>query len=148
MTERSGWFLEDLPEHIASKIIGEPMSGCWLWTAALRKGYGAMSWNGHTPGAHIVVYELLVGPIMQGLVLDHLCRNPPCVSPWHLEAVPQRVNLERGAQACGLRTHCPQGHPYDKANTYYRVSGKRQCRAGNRDYRRRLRALGLHAAKP
>lgn len=105
---------------------------CWLWTAATtREGYGTIRFNGVTTCAHRIAYELLVGPIPQGLELDHLCRTPACVNPAHLEPVTHRENMLRGrgvAAAHASQTHCLRGHPFDEENTL-RLQGKRVCRA-------------------
>lgn len=130
----------DLPERIAAKIEPEPMSGCWLWTAADNGiGYGVVQWRGRVRAAHIVVYEALVGPVPVGLELDHLCRNPSCVSPWHLEPVTHSENVRRGtagptrAAQQRAKTHCPQGHEYSPENTYsYTGRAGRHCKACNR----------------
>ena len=105
--------------------------GCWNWAGSLsRYGYGRIRGKPERL-AHRVVYELLVGPIPEGLQLDHLCRNPRCVRPDHLEPVTHRENLLRGetfaARHAG-KTHCPAGHPYDDANTYISKRGQRKCR--------------------
>lgn len=77
-------------------------------------------------------HELHKGPIPEGLVIDHLCRNRGCVNPDHLEAVTQRENILRGeglAAANARKTHCPKGHPYSGENLYVvPSSGRRQCR--------------------
>lgn len=75
----------------------DPITGCWEWLRARHPdGYGA-AWDGkRVRRAHRVMYERLVGPIPTGLVLDHLCRNPGCVNPAHLEPVTDAVNLRRG----------------------------------------------------
>lgn len=71
---------------------------CWLWIGTVdRWGYGQMKWQGRRPGSHRVAYELLVGPIPEGLTLDHLCRVPGCVNPAHLEPVTQAENNRRAA---------------------------------------------------
>lgn len=78
---------------------------CWIWRGHHgRFGYGLFTWApsrgvSKVRAAHRVAYELLKGPIPDGLVLDHLCRNPPCVNPDHLEPVPQVVNMVRGFEA-------------------------------------------------
>lgn len=106
---------------------------CWLWTGG-RGDYGHGVYHvthRHQVRAHRYAYEELVGPIPDGLVLDHLCRNPPCVNPAHLEPVTQRVNTLRGATipaANAAKTHCVNGHPFDEANTYIRPDGARSCR--------------------
>lgn len=106
---------------------------CWLWTGANdgRHGYGHVWFGGRYQAAHRVSYQLEVGSIPEGLVLDHLCRNPPCVRPDHLEAVTPRTNTLRGvggAAEKAQRTHCPAGHPYDTANTYRDKANRRYCR--------------------
>lgn len=74
---------------------------CWVWTGAIGGGdYGyfmvVSPYEGHAQRAHRVAYELLVGPIPDGLVLDHLCFNTRCVNPTHLEPVTQYENVMRG----------------------------------------------------
>jgi hypothetical protein len=72
---------------------------CWLWTGSSdRLGYGRFSTWPSVTLAHRFAYELLAGPIPDGLVIDHLCRTPSCVNPDHLEPVTQRENLRRGAR--------------------------------------------------
>jgi hypothetical protein len=114
--------------------VAEP-DECWLWKGTrTARGYGGF-WDGERMvGAHRFAYELLVGPIPDGLQLDHLCRNPPCVNPAHLEAVTHAVNLQRGERA--QRTHCPQGHAYTAENTL-RHGGKRKCRICHNGRQRR-----------
>lgn len=113
-----------IPEH-------RPELGpCWIWTGyCSKKGYGAMPVDGRARGTHRLAYELLVGPIPDGLQIDHLCRVPACCNPAHLEAVTSRENTVRGVSHNGLKTHCKHGHPFDAANTYVTRRGKRWCRA-------------------
>lgn len=89
--------------------------------------------------AHRAVYEALVGPIPPELELDHLCRNPACVNPAHLEPVTRKENVRRGYWG---KNHCKHGHVYDDENTrwYTFKNGKkvRFCRTCERQ-RSRLR---------
>lgn len=105
-------------------------TGCWNWTGGLRRGYGTIAIDGKLLYSHRVAYEALVGPIPDGLQLDHLCRNRACCNPNHLEPVTGAENVRRAA---AVITHCPQGHRYDEANTRYGTRG-RACRRCNREY--------------
>ncbi len=104
--------LADLPPRIVEKIVLQPRTGCWLWTAYVQPlhreqgrsgGYGTLSWQGTTRYAHRVVYELLVGVIPVGMEVDHLCRTRHCVNPKHLEPVTRKVNARRGRNGWNLK---------------------------------------------
>lgn len=164
-TRREPYDIANLPERVATKIGFGDSDECWLWTAATNGfGYGLVKWNAKSMSvAHRVVYELLVGPIPEGLDLDHLCHNAAvdagecldvsecqhrrCVNPSHLEPVTRTVNSRRG-DAGGYqsrKTHCPNGHPYSGENLYVVPTSdgtnNRHCRecirvAGRRYYAR------------
>lgn len=138
----------DLPERIERKIRIVD-SGCWEWTASLRpEGYGQVRDRKRMARAHRLVYELLVGPIPEGLPLDHLCRNRRCVNPTHLEPVTVLENLRRGVGVVSninaTKTHCLRGHEFNADNTYTHVSDKRAphriCRPCANERRRVARA--------
>jgi len=119
---------------------------CWLWTGGLgRGGYGQFGSGeiGGTRLAHRVGYELQVGPIPEGLELDHLCRVRHCVRGSHLEPVTGRENLKRSPITNGNKTHCLNDHPLSGDNLFY-LQGKRQCRTCQR-IRRRASAVAKRA---
>lgn len=113
---------------------------CRVWIGSRNpKGYGQIWSNGRTVQAHRLAYELEHGPIPTGLMLDHLCRNPSCVNPAHLQPVTLRENVRRGlnnpAAINARKTHCVHGHPFDEANTYVWYQNGwpcRRCRACKR----------------
>lgn len=125
-------------DRVLAKVKVHPL-GCWEFTGKLHKsGYALVSEGragGRTLKAHRVVYEDWFGPIPVGLTLDHLCFNPRCVNPAHLEPVPSAENVRRAHRAGRydhrrgpLKTHCVHGHPYDAVTTYISPNGKRGCR--------------------
>ncbi|WP_422744277.1 HNH endonuclease signature motif containing protein [Micromonospora sp. WMMD754] len=112
-------------------------NGCWNFTGAHSATYGQIWWNRRQWLAHRVSYAIHVGPIPEGKQIDHKCRNRSCVNPDHLEPVTAWENANRAGMPAGTRqrskTHCPEGHPYDEANTYVvPKSGHRQCRTCNK----------------
>jgi len=142
--------IDNLPSRIRTKITVHP-SGCWYWMASRdRGGYGYAAWGGRMRQAHRVTFELLVGLIPEGLQIDHLCRNPPCVNPDHLEPVTPRENTMRGntdARRKSEQTHCVNGHEFTLDNIYTRPSrpGTRECRTCNKRTQRRRNQESPHA---
>lgn len=116
-----------------AKVSPEPNSGCWIWTACISNaGYGFFSVDGKQMGAHRASYEFFVGPIPDGLQLDHKCRIRCCVNPDHLEPVTPKVNINRGIGPALLgdrrRTkECLNGHDLG-VHSYIRKNGTRRCK--------------------
>ena len=150
-----------LPASVAAHITPDAATGCWLWTAGTcDKGYGRVRVHGRVWYTHRLVYTILVGPIPEGLELDHVrargCKSVACCNPDHLEAVTHAENCRRGraGEVNGERqravTHCPQGHEYTPENTYIYADKGRQCRACLRErqhvyyLRRKQRAAVPH----
>jgi hypothetical protein len=144
-----------LTERFWEKVARGASTECWPWSAAIQpNGYGQMNTGGgRKVYAHRMAYELAVRPIPDGLVIDHLCRNRACCNPAHLDAVTQRVNVERGegwktrgkwqdagANVRRAQTHCKNGHEFTEVNTIRKASGGRDCRQCQNAYQRRLRA--------
>lgn len=107
---------------------------CWLWLGhTSTAGYGRIHVNGRQDYVHRIVYELLVGPIPEGLHIDHLCRVRTCVNPDHLQPVRPRENAIRGFAPAVItyRTdRCRRGHRLTPENTYVvKTTGHRRCRA-------------------
>lgn len=144
-------------ENFLTKIEMVTESGCWIWTGHIdRGGYARLNtWDyerrvkGPLLSAHRFSYETFVGPIPEGMGLDHLCRVRCCVNPRHLEPVTHRENVMRGlaptvsrvaAIAAKLaRTHCKWGHPFTRENVrIYR--NRRNCIACSNNRRRERRA--------
>lgn len=126
------------------KVRGGDVETCWEWTAATcGRGYAHFALGGgRTTKGHRFAYALLIGDVPDDLKLDHLCRNIICVNPWHLEPVPQQVNILRGESVAARNrevTACPSGHPYTPENTRnYR--GRRYCWTCHRLRARQRRA--------
>lgn len=134
------------------RYINKTQSGCWEWTGGLSRGYGRFWFKGRVGAlAHRISWQIHKGPIPGDLPLDHLCRNPKCVNPDHLEPVTQAVNMSRSKNA--RKTHCPYGHEYTEANTrlvrsHTSTSGfSRSCKAcePRRGAQQRMRARACKA---
>jgi HNH endonuclease len=137
-------------------VVKPELGPCWQWLGVPhRGGYGR-----HSPGpgvmmyAHRYSYVLLVGPVPDGLQLDHLCRNRMCVRPDHLEPVTAKENVARGEAPTaihGRKTSCDAGHPLTGDNLHVytiRSSGTvgRRCRACGAERAREYRARRAVAA--
>ncbi len=110
--------------------------GCWSWLAAHDdEGYSLAHFRERRTRGHRIAYELFVGPIPDGLTIDHLCRNKGCVRPSHLEPATIKENSWRGGCISAVnasKTHCKYGHEFDDANTITHGPGYRICRACKR----------------
>ena len=105
-------------EHLA-KV--DQTNGCWIWPGARQagSGYALADIDGKTSLLHRAVYKALVGPIPEGLTIDHLCRVTSCVNPAHMEPVTLRENILRSDRVTAVnarKTHCPHGHEYAGVN--------------------------------
>lgn len=126
--------------------VGVSGLSCWEWTASRTPGgYGFVRIATRPHMAHRAAYEFLIGPIPEGLVIDHLCRNKGCVNPDRLEVVTQRENVRRGragaesAARGRASTHCTNGHERTEQNSYPLPAGGLSCKTCRRDATRRYR---------
>ena len=123
------------PEARFWKYINKTDS-CWLWTGTKnKKGYGRfVIKNRKLVTPHRFAYELLVGPITEGMTIDHLCRVKLCCNPKHLEQVSGLENTRRGVpfRSQVLMTHCKRGHPLSGENLHIGTGGRRVCRSCSR----------------
>lgn len=130
-------------QRFAEKVIlpTEP-NGCWGWRGSVQQPnklhpkrnlpYALFRSGGRMAVAHRWAYTKFIGPIPDGLVIDHLCQNPTCTNPGHLEAVTMLENLIRGngfAARNRRKTHCKHGHPFSPENTKIEPKNKngRRC---------------------
>lgn len=130
-----------LRARVQQHSIPEPNTGCWLWIGAvLKNGYGVASRDGRSALAHRVSYEAHIGPIPDGMHLDHLCRMRCCVNPDHLEPVTPAENLRRGE---GQKPHavCRRGHPMTPDNLVYDNGHIRRCATCSRAKNNRYYAM-------
>jgi hypothetical protein len=151
--EKSIYEYDPVKRFHDSYIVTE--SGCWEWQGGDKNqfGHGRIHVHGERIGAHRFAYELLVGPIPDGLVIDHVvCRNPPCVNPAHLEPVTQPVNVARAPTAVttinAKKTHCIHGHPLSGSNLGWGKNGERPTRRCRTCARRRQREHLARKSQP
>tara|TARA_R110002020_G_scaffold10785_4_gene40931 strand:+ start:823 stop:1386 length:564 start_codon:yes stop_codon:yes gene_type:complete len=109
-------------------------NGCWNWRGHKSKaGYGMHSNRSKTIGAHRVSYVIHKGQIPVGLVVHHVCNNPSCVNPDHLDAITQKENALLSSSPTALnkrKTHCNRGHSLEGEHmklTWQRGSYRRRC---------------------
>lgn len=140
-------------DRLWSKVEVHHPAGCWEWIGKSDpRGYGVFTIKSKSFLAHRVAYTTLIGPIPQGMCLDHLCRNHSCVNPDHLRVVSERENLLAGYGFGAKRarqTLCKNGHPLSGQNLWvYQRKGsglRRVCvtchRKNCREYQSRRRQM-------
>lgn len=103
-----GLDFEPLPSDIRrflEKVLVSELTGCWEWTAAMDgKGYGCFRFNRSKVWAHRFSYAVFRRPLLPTLTVEHKCRNPSCVNPWHLELLTNSENAANGNRCRGRKT--------------------------------------------
>jgi len=131
--------MSDIPALLLEKAALFDENDCWVWDGTKNDmGYGIIRIERKTRYVHILSHLAFIGTIPAGYQVDHRCHDPrtcvggracphrPCFNYRHLKAVTPQENAARSVPR--FRTHCPQGHPYDEANTAISKSGGRVCR--------------------
>lgn len=115
----------------ADKVLIGATTECWVWIGSTDSGYGQLQRKGKRLQAHRFAYELLVGPIPEGLTLDHLCRTRNCVNPIHVEPLSRGDNTRRAAPyRVANKIMCKFGHPLSGENLKIEVhngQSRRRC---------------------
>lgn len=135
---------DEQAERFWSRIEVNQPSGCWEWTAGtFTGGYGQFRIGDRTWQAHRIAYSTLIHPIPEGMVTDHLCRNPRCCNPDHLQIVTNTENTNRNYSPPSQnrrKTHCHKGHPFTPDNLQHSSRGNRNCRTCRNERNLRYKA--------
>lgn len=122
--------IESVKSRLFDKSMPEPNTGCFIWTGSLFTGdYGRMWVRDKQIMAHRISYFIYKGKIPEDFVIDHICNNPSCINPEHLEAKTQKDNSNRcvGSPTTvnAQKTHCIRGHEFSDENTKRGKNGRR-----------------------
>lgn len=134
--------LDMIPVRVHSRVSIDATSGCWIWTGSgARGGYAVAKVNGKTRTVHRWFYELAVGPIPDGMTLDHTCHDPSvclggsdcphrrCVNPAHLVPISNDENMAKGGKTNLNRSICRRGrHDLGEVGIYVDSDGSNRCR--------------------
>lgn len=84
----------ETPQEYIKNRVDLADTGCWEWRLSRYQGYGKTGFNGRPRQAHIVSYEAFVGPVPEGMQINHKCHNRACCNPQHLYAGTQKQNMK------------------------------------------------------
>jgi hypothetical protein len=133
LTDDETW--QEVERRLSERSVRS--GACLLWTGVLTySGYGQISIRDKKDNAHRAAYRVWVGPIPEGLEIDHLCNVRNCIEPTHLEAVTHAENIRR---RYARQVECVNGHRLAET-AYLSIRGSRVCRACKADARKKYRA--------
>ena len=140
---------DTIEQWLDQRVPDRPDGQCWLWQGCVNKaGYGITTIDKRQWRAHRLAWTAWVGPIPDGLTIDHVkargCTSRLCCNPAHLELVTGGINSMRGEgppARNARKTECVNGHEFTEENTVYRKSGGRGCRACQREHSNRYREV-------
>ena len=127
-------------ERFFAKVMVSPVTGCWIWTASTKNGYGEFGYNGKNVYAHRFTYAWIIEQLPKGkggLQLDHIiCDNRLCCNPWHVKLVSPKENVLRNNNGnCAVNARqkvCVRGHEFS-----IDTQGRRYCPTCKVIYRRK-----------
>jgi hypothetical protein len=136
-SERESPFNQPLVRLMMWADLGENEDDCWVWQgkSVTKDGYGLISFQDGNVLVHRLMYELVVGPLIDDMEIDHTCFNRLCIKPAHLEQVTRSVNAQRRS-ARNRKIWCDI-HEEPWVTT---AGGWRYCRSCNAQKARDLRA--------
>lgn len=144
---------QPIPERFWAKV--EKSDGCWRWTGTINEaGYGVFFLRSYKSPerAHRLSYMFATGALpAPGIDLHHVCHNPWCVNPAHLEPLDRKTHTaahpEKGVLNHNARKQvCKHGHPLTEG-TFYQQGTRRRCKRCHnarvaRSYAKRAAAKG------
>lgn len=123
--------LEGIFAQLFKRMRVNAITGCFEWIGGKRHKYAKIRFNGRSVGVHRLMLACLYGELPKCIEASHLCHNPPCFNPYHLEPATHRENIRQKLSVAS--TICKWGHEYTPENTNYTKTGARICKQCGKD---------------